>query len=197
MTEHWKDYDPFFEQKQTVFRSSQKAVVAIAVRLMSPAHTDNNNEEKDKSKYQVIKSLSALDVLVSQGPDSKGTAEAFFELLQVCLWGNATDLSLLDNPDLAKVEELQRRMMMDNSSAPSPNADQGQDSAEGNHQQQKPPSELEKHAEKIIQNDSELLWDKVKTLRGGRVDIILDNAGIHHKNSQLSLLCALSASTYG
>ncbi|KAF9195468.1 hypothetical protein BGZ51_000043 [Haplosporangium sp. Z 767] len=177
LTEHWKDYDPFFEQKQSVFKSSQKAVVAIAVRLMSPEHTNNNDEEKEKSKDHVIKSLSALDVLVSQGPDSKGTREAFFELVQVCLWGNATDLSLLDNPDLAKVEELQRRMMMNNSSASSSNADQGQGSAEENHQQQKQPSELEKHAEKILQNDSELLWDKVKTLRGGRVDIILDNAG--------------------
>ncbi|KAF9944190.1 hypothetical protein BGZ65_012471, partial [Modicella reniformis] len=107
LTRHWRDYDPFFQQKKTVLKSSQKAVVAIAVHLMSPSDTKNTDDKEFK-----VKSLSALDVLVSQGPESKGTQEAFFEMAQICLWGNATDLSLLDNPNLAKVEELQRRMLI-------------------------------------------------------------------------------------
>ncbi|KAK3821356.1 MAG: hypothetical protein J3Q66DRAFT_386215 [Benniella sp.] len=188
LTSHWCDYDPFFEQKQTVFRSSQKAVVAIAARLMSPSN-NNNSDTGDKEQ---AKSLSALDVLVSQGPDSKGTREAFLELSQVCLWGNATDLSLLDNPDLAKVEELQRRMLGSSSSPGSQSHSQAssknsssldldkQAQEEANVQQPRQEgetSELEKHAEKILQNDTELLWDKVKNMRNGRVDFILDNAG--------------------
>ncbi|KAF8985703.1 hypothetical protein BGZ46_002448 [Entomortierella lignicola] len=175
LTQHWRDYDPFFEQKQTVFKSSQKAVAAIAVQLMSPAQNNNSNDN-DSS----VQSLSSLDILVSQGPESVGTREAFFELSQICLWGNATDLSLLDNPDLAKVEDLQKRVMMGSSRSATPSNDldkQIQEQIKNEHQQRDEPSELEKHAEKILQNDSELLWEKIKTIRDGRVDIILDNAG--------------------
>ncbi|KAG0083275.1 hypothetical protein BGZ92_010914, partial [Podila epicladia] len=165
LTEHWRDYDPFFEQKRTVFKSSQKAVVAIADRLMSPVRSETT---------QAIEASSSLDILISGGPESKGTEEAFFELAQVCLWGNATDLSLLDNPDLAKVEELQRRMMMSSNSTPASHdastlsLDDGPlDGAQ---------TELAKHADKILQNDLDQLWAKVKSLRNGRIDIILDNA---------------------
>ncbi|KAF9423769.1 hypothetical protein BGZ94_008170 [Podila epigama] len=171
LTKHWHDYDPFFEQKKRVFKSSQKAVVAIARRLMSPARSETT---------LALGVLSSLDVLVSGGPESKGTEEAFFELAQVCLWGNATDLSLLDNPDLAKVEELQSRMMMTSNSStdgsqavPSHTVAGEPESGRKDGAQ----SELEKHAEKILQNDLDQLWAKVKSLRNGRVDIILDNAG--------------------
>ncbi|KAF9436469.1 hypothetical protein BGZ76_003900 [Entomortierella beljakovae] len=179
LTQHWRDYDPFFEQKKTVFKSSQKAIAAIAVRLMSPSNDNSDNMDRPD-----IQSLSSLDILVSQGPESLGTQQAFYELTQVCLWGNATDLSLLNNPDLSKVEELQRRVMMStstsSSSAGTPKSSssvsldkQIQESLE----QSSEPSELEKHAEKILQNDTDLLWEKVKNLRNSRVDIILDNAG--------------------
>jgi hypothetical protein len=152
---------------------------------MSPS----NNSDSDTGDKEQARSLSALDVLVSQGPDSKGTREAFLELSQVCLWGNATDLSLLDNPDLAKVEELQRRMLGSSSSSPGSQASSKNSSSldldkqvqeEANVQQPRQEgetSELEKHAEKILQNDTELLWEKVKNMRNGRVDFILDNAG--------------------
>lgn len=170
LTQHWKDYDPFFEQKQTVFKSSQKAVVSMAVQLTTPVDPKTQK--------------SLLDIKVQEGPESKGTRDAFFEMVQVSLWGNATDLSLLDNPDLAKVEELQRRMLSSGSSnnssanaspaASTVNLDQVVQEDREEHA-----SELEKHADKILSNDSELLWNKVKSLRNGRVDIILDNAGKH------------------
>ncbi|KAG0203409.1 hypothetical protein BGX33_009132 [Mortierella sp. NVP41] len=168
LTEHWKDYDPFFEQKSTVFKSSQKAVVSMAVQLTTPVIPKT--------------SLSALDIKVQDGPESKGTRDAFFEMVQVSLWGNATDLSLLDNPDLAKVEELQRRVMS-NSSSSNASSTNASPAASTVHMEQlvqdpeKHASELEKHADKILANDSELLWNKVKSMRNGRVDIILDNAG--------------------
>ncbi|KAF9313611.1 hypothetical protein BG003_005022 [Podila horticola] len=166
LTQHWRDYDPFFEQKKTVFKSSQKAVVAIAERLMSPVRSEIT---------QAVEASSSLDILISGGPESKGTEEAFFELAQVCLWGNATDLSLLDNPDLAKVEELQRRMMMSSNSTP-PSHDSSTLSLDEN-TSDGAQAELAKHADKILQNDLDQLWAKVKSLRNGRVDIILDNAG--------------------
>ncbi|KAF9150201.1 hypothetical protein BG015_007998 [Linnemannia schmuckeri] len=168
LTQHWKDYDPFFEQKQTVFKSSQKAVVSMAVQLTTPV------DPKTKK--------SMLDIKVQDGPESKGTRDAFFEMVQVSLWGNATDLSLLDNPDLAKIEELQRRMLSSGSSNnSSANASPAASTVHVDQVAQDSPeehaSELEKHADKILSNDSELLWSKVKSLRNGRVDIILDNAG--------------------
>ncbi|KAK3847011.1 MAG: hypothetical protein J3R72DRAFT_519915 [Linnemannia gamsii] len=170
LTEHWKDYDPFFEQKRTVFKSSQKAVVSMAVQLTTPVVPGTN--------------LSVLDLKVQDGPESKGTRDAFFEMVQVSLWGNATDLSLLDNPDLEKVEQLQRRMLSSSTSSNASSAN-ASPAASTVHLDQlgvsKDPeehaSELEKHADKILSNDSELLWSKVKSLRNGRVDIILDNAG--------------------
>ncbi|KAG0364893.1 hypothetical protein BGX24_004409, partial [Mortierella sp. AD032] len=170
LTEHWKDYDPFFEQKRTVFKSSQKAVVSMAVQLTTPVVPGSN--------------LSVLDLKVQDGPESKGTRDAFFEMVQVSLWGNATDLSLLDNPDLEKVEQLQRRMLSSSTSSNASSAN-ASPAASTVHLDQlgvsKDPeehaSELEKHADKILSNDSELLWSKVKSLRNGRVDIILDNAG--------------------
>lgn len=79
-------------------------------------------------------------------------------------------------------------MMMNKSSSSSSSAVSSNNNSSLNHDEQTQdgpsdssngdePSELEKHAEKILQNDSELLWSKVKTLRNGRVDFILDNAG--------------------
>ncbi|KAG0291944.1 hypothetical protein BGZ96_004689 [Linnemannia gamsii] len=172
LTQHWKDYDPFFEQKQTVFKSSQKAVVSMAVQLTTPVDV--------KTKKSV------LDIKVQDGPESKATRDAFFEMVQVSLWGNATDLSLLDNPDLAKVEQLQSRMMSSSSSnsssavssanaSPAASTVHLNEVAQGTSEEHA--TELEKHAEKILSNDTELLWSKVKSLRNGRVDIILDNAG--------------------
>ncbi|GJJ68230.1 protein-glutamate O-methyltransferase [Entomortierella parvispora] len=171
LTQHFRDYDPFHEQKKTVFKSSQKAVVAIAVRLMSPSEDSTANGTEG---------LSSLDILVSQGPESVGTEEAFFELAQFCLWGNATDLSLLDNPDLAKVEELQKRMMTSTASSSNNSSTTSLDKQLEEQQQGKggeETSELQKHEEKILANDLNALWAKVKGLRKGRVDFILDNAG--------------------
>ncbi|KAF9931986.1 hypothetical protein FBU30_009165 [Linnemannia zychae] len=167
LSTHWKDYDPFFEQKFTVFKSSQKAVVSLAVQLTTIIPNTN---------------MSVLDVKLKDGPDSKAMREAFFEMVQISLWGNATDLSLLDNPDLEKVEELQRRVMGSNSSstASSGNASPAASTVILEQITQNPEehaSELEKHAEKILANDTEMLWNKIKSMRNGRVDIILDNAG--------------------
>ncbi|CAG8454392.1 2030_t:CDS:2 [Ambispora leptoticha] len=76
----------------------------------------------------------------------------FHELAQVCLWGNATDLSILTNLSGDDIEKLQK-------------AGRG--------------TEALKESEKnILANDLDQVWEeKLKNLRNGRIDFILDNAG--------------------
>lgn len=70
----------------------------------------------------------------------------------VCLWGNATDLSLLINMTEEQIKSLQST---------------GGES-------------LAATEKNILGNDLDRFWDHVKTLRektGGRIDFVLDNAG--------------------
>ncbi|KAG8793189.1 hypothetical protein FRC12_003560 [Ceratobasidium sp. 428] len=73
----------------------------------------------------------------------------FRELTQVCLWGNSTDLSLLINMTEEDIKKLQ--------------------STGGDH--------LAATEVNILGNDLDKLWDSVASLKGGRVDFVLDNAG--------------------
>lgn len=73
----------------------------------------------------------------------------FRELTQVCLWGNSTDLSLLINMTEEDIKKLQ--------------------STGGDH--------LAATEKNILGNDLDKLWDSVASLKGGRVDFVLDNAG--------------------
>ncbi|KAG0228151.1 hypothetical protein BGW42_002358 [Actinomortierella wolfii] len=177
LSTHWRDYDPFFEQKQSVFKSSQKAVVAIATRLMSAVSSsdDDGSEEGQQNKKR-----SALDVLVEGGRTSVGTREAFLEMAEMCLWGNATDLSLLVEADTAKLEQLQKRMISGGT-----NSQQGSrpDTPTSGESQQQATTIDEKALEdfgtsdKILANDLDKLWARLQHIDQGRIDIILDNAG--------------------
>lgn len=71
------------------------------------------------------------------------------ELLQICLWGNATDLSLLTNMTEEDMKHLQTIEK----------------------------SRLAQRKKYIIVDDSDKLWERVKILRNSRVDFVLDNAG--------------------
>lgn len=73
----------------------------------------------------------------------------FLELTQVCLWGNSTDLSLLINMTEDDIKKLQ--------------------STGGEH--------LASTEQNIIGNDMGKLWDLVGSLKKGRIDFVLDNAG--------------------
>lgn len=87
LTNHWKGYDLFARQKTDTFRTSRNAVVELAAR-----YTD------------IIKKIRA-------GKDVTHDAEAekilFAEMCEVCLWGNATDLSLLTNMTYEDIQKLQ------------------------------------------------------------------------------------------
>ncbi|CAK7563632.1 MAG: Hairy/enhancer-of-split with YRPW motif protein 2 [Sporothrix epigloea] len=93
LSPHWTRYDPFARQKIRTFRSSRPAVLELAARyreLMQQmdAHKAGN---------------SAADTAV----DSAAEETLFAEMCEICLWGNATDLSLLTNLTYEDIQKLQ------------------------------------------------------------------------------------------
>lgn len=88
---HWKDYDVFFQQKMSTFRSSRHAVLELA------------------AKYKELVSQLQEDAPKSQSPQDIEDAERllFIEMSEICLWGNATDLSLLTSLTYEDIQKLQ------------------------------------------------------------------------------------------
>ncbi|KAL4807779.1 DUF89-domain-containing protein [Aspergillus unguis] len=131
LSKHWKSYDVFARQKMSTFKSSRPAVLELAARykeLAIEAEKGNNTEESDRL--------------------------LFSEMCEICLWGNATDLSLLTSLTYEDIQKLQGA--------------QARKDAEGN----------------ILVNDLSAAFNVLRQAReekkgGGerRVDIVLDNAG--------------------
>nr|POE56584.1 protein-glutamate o-methyltransferase spcc1393.13 [Quercus suber] len=139
-SQHWKTYDVFSAQKMSTFRSSRPAVIELASRY---------NELTDQLQSQKSALASASD-------EAKEQAEKllFMEMCEICLWGNATDLSLLTNLSYDDIQKLQ-----------------GSASRKANE-------------EKIIVNDFGAAFATLKQAQQAappgaerRVDIVLDNAG--------------------
>ena len=89
----WKGYDVFCRQKISSFGYSRKAVVELASRykdLVEEIEQQNSNAKPTVPYDQT----EAEEVL-------------FTELCEFCLWGNATDLSLLTNLSYNDVQALQ------------------------------------------------------------------------------------------
>ncbi|KAI9374934.1 hypothetical protein BJX61DRAFT_532015 [Aspergillus egyptiacus] len=128
-SKHWKGYDVFARQKMSTFKSSRPAVLELAARykeLAIEAKEGKNTEESDRL--------------------------LFAEMCEICLWGNATDLSLLTSLTYEDIQKLQ------GSSA--------RKAAEKN----------------IIVNDMDAAFDVLRKAQQEkhserRVDIVLDNAG--------------------
>ncbi|CAG8457765.1 5828_t:CDS:2 [Ambispora gerdemannii] len=135
-TKYWRNYDPFARQKEETFKASFVAVSELAKRIneltngLLSSSSASSTEEEEQERRRIV----------------------FHELAQVCLWGNATDLSLLTNLSGDDVEKLQR-------------------GGRG--------TEALKESEKnILANDLDRVWEeKLKNLRNGRIDFVLDNAG--------------------
>lgn len=72
------------------------------------------------------------------------------ELIEVCLWGNATDLSLLTN---MSQEDIQRLQAIEK-------------------------DKLAERKKFIVCDDTDKLWFKLKDLDQGRIDFVLDNSGM-------------------
>ncbi|KAJ4481048.1 DUF89 domain-containing protein [Lentinula aciculospora] len=125
-TTHWKYYDPFHAQKLDVFTKSGTSIYGIAT-VMHELESEKSELKTDLTKLKVF----------------------FQEMIQMCLWGNATDLSLLTHMSLVDIEQLQSV---------------GKDMQAA-------------RKEYIMRDDQEKAWEHLVTIKAGRVDFVLDNAG--------------------
>ncbi|KAF7326870.1 DUF89 domain-containing protein [Mycena venus] len=125
-TTQWVSFDPFASQKAETFKQSGKAIYQIA-STMHELEQEHAKLESDSEKLGVL----------------------FKEMIQMCLWGNATDLSLLTHLSASDIEHLQTV---------------GKDAQAA-------------RAEFILRDDQEKVWSHVKSLSNGKVDFVLDNAG--------------------
>ncbi|KAF2766808.1 DUF89-domain-containing protein [Teratosphaeria nubilosa] len=137
-SQHWKTYDIFAKQKISTFRSSRPAVVELAARY------------NDLTK-QLQSEKSAL-ATASEEERVRAEEALFREMAEICLWGNATDLSLLTNLSYDDIQKLQ-----------------GAESRKANEA-------------KILVNDFAPAFATLKKAQQAgpqarRVDIVLDNAG--------------------
>lgn len=139
-SKHWRNYDPFSRQKISTFRSSRPAVLELAA----------------KYKELVAQLQQHGGVVTSKSPEEVIEAERllFTEMCEICLWGNATDLSLLTSLTYEDIQKLQ--------------GSEARKSSEKN----------------ILVNDLPAVYRVLKNVQEAkgkdetrRVDIILDNAG--------------------
>jgi len=87
LSTHWRGYDVFARQKIKTFRSSRPAVLELAVRYEDLVGKLNEHQD---------------------GPGDDDAQELLFrEMCEICLWGNATDLSLLTSVTYDDIQKLQ------------------------------------------------------------------------------------------
>ncbi|KAF2012632.1 DUF89-domain-containing protein [Aaosphaeria arxii CBS 175.79] len=92
-TQHWKSYDIFARQKISTFKSSRPAVLELASR-----YREIVTELESKHTIKGAKSQEELE---------EAEKILFVEMSEICLWGNATDLSLLTNLSYEDIQKLQ------------------------------------------------------------------------------------------
>lgn len=132
LSKHWKSYDIFSRQKIKTFRSSRPAVLELAGRYKELVQELQANKDKTH--------------------DEEAEKLLFEEMCEICLWGNATDLSLLTSLSYEDIQKLQ--------------GSQARKASEKN----------------ILVNELPAAYDTLKKARDigktdRRVDIVLDNAG--------------------
>lgn len=93
LSTHWKNYDVFNKQKMSTFRSSRPAVLELASRYNEL--TKQLEAEKGAASSKSEEEQEASEKLL------------FTEMCEICLWGNATDLSLLTNLTYEDIQKLQ------------------------------------------------------------------------------------------
>jgi uncharacterized protein with ATP-grasp and redox domains len=92
-TQNWKAYDIFARQKMSTFKSSRPAVLELAAR-----YKDIVTELESKHTIKGAKTQEEMD---------EAAKILFLEMCEICLWGNATDLSLLTNLTYEDIQKLQ------------------------------------------------------------------------------------------
>ncbi|KAI8337097.1 hypothetical protein BC941DRAFT_397046 [Chlamydoabsidia padenii] len=121
LSTRWQDYDVFNNNKISTFRGSSASVFDLATKM--PQLIAPVDLEKQELVFQ--------------------------ELIQVCLWGNATDLSLLTNmteEDIKRLQAIEKE-------------------------------KLAEQLQYIVVNHIDQVWNKLKHLEKARIDFILDNSG--------------------
>jgi hypothetical protein len=134
LSEQWKSYDVFAGQKISTFRSSRPAVIELAGRY-----------------HELITQMQKIDKKHDANAD-EAEKILFMEMCEICLWGNATDLSLLTSLTYEDIQKLQ--------------GSEARKASEKN----------------IIVNDLQAAYDVLKKAKSEgkkerQVDIVLDNAG--------------------
>ena len=87
---YWKDYDVFARSKDSTFRSSKKAIVELA------------------AKYRQIQDQLGKEGAELSDEEREAAEKLLFtEMCEICLWGNATDLSLLTSLTYEDIQKLQ------------------------------------------------------------------------------------------
>lgn len=138
LSKHWKSYDIFARQKMSTFRSSRPAVLELAEKY-----------------HELATELAKGHAGQHRTPEQIEEAERllFMEMCEICLWGNATDLSLLTTLTYDDIQKLQGA--------------EARKAAEKN----------------VLVNDLPAAFQILQTARETkknqerRVDIVLDNAG--------------------
>lgn len=134
----WRSYDIFARQKMDTFKSSRPAVLELAGRY--------------KDIVTELQQKHTLKGAQSQEEFEAAEEVLFREMCEICLWGNATDLSLLTNLSYEDIQKLQGSEARKNS---------------------------EKN---ILVNDLDKAFETLTAAKKAgkkerRVDIVLDNAG--------------------
>ncbi|KAF3042127.1 hypothetical protein E8E12_005405 [Didymella heteroderae] len=137
-TQHWRAYDIFARQKMDTFKSSRPAVLELAAR-----YKDIVSELQQKHTIKGAQTQQELEA---------AEEVLFREMCEICLWGNATDLSLLTNLSYEDIQKLQ--------------------GSEARKQSEK----------NILVNDLDRAFKTLSSAQKAgkkdrRVDIVLDNAG--------------------
>lgn len=138
LSKNWKGYDVFSRQKMSTFKSSRPAVLELAARYHELALQAQKGKGVDGKAVEEIEEAERL---------------LFSEMCEICLWGNATDLSLLTSLTYEDIQKLQ--------------GSKARKAAEEN----------------ILINDLDAAFDALakaqKEKKDGerRVDIVLDNSG--------------------
>ena len=92
-TQNWRSYDIFARQKMSTFKSSRPAVLELASK-----YRDIVTELESKHTIKGAKTAEELE---------EAEKVLFIEMCEICLWGNATDLSLLTNLTYEDIQKLQ------------------------------------------------------------------------------------------
>jgi damage-control phosphatase, subfamily III len=93
LSKNWKTYDLFARQKISSFRSSRPAVIELAAR-----YKEIVTELEQKHTLKGAKTQEEIELAEKL---------VFTEMCEICLWGNATDLSLLTTLSYDAIQKLQ------------------------------------------------------------------------------------------